>query len=93
VLDRKLTPNETAFLASRPRDSVKHPGAFKYSSEFSPAEQSVAFYLAKGVSNKAISEALNVSLPYVKWQVRVILQKLKVPNRTQAALKLSERVS
>ena len=56
----------------------------------SQAEQRVAVLLARGCDNKAIASELSLALPTVKMHVHLILSKLQVSNRTQAALKLSQ---
>ncbi len=49
-------------------------------------EREVMFYLVKGLSNKEIAASLNISADTVRSYVHVILEKLGVSNRTQAAL-------
>jgi len=55
--------------------------------ELSPRELEVLRYLAKGHSNKEISEALNISIFTVKRHVGNVIEKLAVDGRTQAAIK------
>ena len=49
-------------------------------------ETDVLKLLAQGMSNKEISQALNISEQTVKTHVSHVLDKLGVPSRTQAAL-------
>jgi DNA-binding NarL/FixJ family response regulator len=49
-------------------------------------ELSVLKFLGKGLSNPEISEASGIHLKTVKFNVSKILSKLKVKNRTEAAL-------
>lgn len=49
-------------------------------------ERQVLGFLARGASNKEISNALNLQLPTIKLHVRSICRKLNTKNRTQAAL-------
>jgi len=42
--------------------------------------------IAQGKANKEIARALSTSEATVKWQVRTILSKLGVQDRTQAAM-------
>jgi len=51
-----------------------------------PREREVLQYLVRGVSNKEIARDLNLQLPTIKLHVAGICRKLKVQNRTQAAL-------
>ncbi|MEI7909273.1 MAG: response regulator transcription factor [Verrucomicrobiota bacterium] len=43
--------------------------------------------LSKGLSNKDIADALNVTLETVRWHLKQIYEKLHVHGRTQATLK------
>jgi DNA-binding NarL/FixJ family response regulator len=52
----------------------------------SDRERDVLRLIVSGLSNQAVAEALNISLPTVKTHVQHILQKLHVSDRTQAAL-------
>lgn len=52
----------------------------------SPREREVLQRVALGESNKAVSEALNLSDHTVRVHMRSILKKLGLQNRTQAAL-------
>lgn len=49
-------------------------------------EQDVLLFLAKGLSNKEIGEALGIKVVTVKMHLRSICRKLNAKNRTQAAL-------
>lgn len=51
-----------------------------------PREQEVLRLIALGKSNKEISQALSIGDQTVKSHVSHILEKLRVPSRTQAAL-------
>jgi NarL family two-component system response regulator LiaR len=52
----------------------------------SERELEVLRLMVQGLSNQAIGEMLNISVPTVKTHVQHILQKLHVSDRTQAAL-------
>lgn len=56
-----------------------------------PREEEILRELAEGKSNKEIARALSIQEKTVKHHVTVILQKLQVRNRTEAALKAKER--
>lgn len=53
-------------------------------------EKEVLTYLVKGQSNKDIARALDLQVVTVKLHVRGICRKMKVSNRTQAALLAKE---
>ena len=55
-------------------------------SQLSAREQQVLDLIAKGMTNDAIADALFISPRTVKFHVSSILSKLKVKNRTEAAL-------
>jgi two-component system, NarL family, nitrate/nitrite response regulator NarL len=52
-------------------------------------EMIVAECLSKGMPNKIIARQLGLSEPTVKVHVKAILRKLKVRNRTEAALRVA----
>jgi DNA-binding NarL/FixJ family response regulator len=55
------------------------------SSGLSPREWEVLEYLARGLTNSQIAEAIRVSENTVKFHIQNIFQKLGVNNRTEAA--------
>jgi two-component system NarL family response regulator len=52
----------------------------------SPREVEILQLIVKGLSNHDIAAALNISYGTVKWHVNMILSRLDVHDRTQAAL-------
>jgi DNA-binding NarL/FixJ family response regulator len=52
----------------------------------SPRELEVLQLMAKGLHNQQIADTLHVSLNTVKNHVRRVMNKLKVSDRTQAAV-------
>jgi DNA-binding NarL/FixJ family response regulator len=56
-------------------------------SEFTPREFAIFIALREGHSNKVIAEELGISESTIKVHVHRIMKKLKVHNRTQAALR------
>ena len=58
--------------------------------QFTPRERDVLSFLVNGASNKEIARALDLQIVTIKLHVRGICKKLKVSNRTQAALKAKE---
>ncbi len=64
-------------------------GTYNNRFELSRREYEVASLVAKGYSNRKISEAVNLKEQSVKNLVSVIMRKLKCENRVQVALRLS----
>jgi NarL family two-component system response regulator LiaR len=75
-----LSPQVTARLMREVRTPERS------SEPLTERETDVLKLLAKGKSNKEISKDLNVGEQTVKSHVSHILEKLRVPSRTQAAL-------
>lgn len=59
--------------------------------ELSARELQVLELIVKGLSNKEIGEALGISEATVKWHVNIILSRLNVSDRTQAAVTALQR--
>ena len=53
-------------------------------------QRDVLAFMLQGKSNKAICRVLNLAEPTVKNHVTAILKTLKVTNRTEAVIKVSE---
>lgn len=56
------------------------------SSELSARELQILRLIVKGLSNKQIAENLGITEGTVKWHVNIILGRLNVSDRTQAAV-------
>jgi len=54
--------------------------------QLSPREQSILRCLIKGESNKSIARKIDIAEATVKVHVKAILRKIRVHNRTQAAI-------
>ena len=52
----------------------------------SQREVEILDFLVRGESNKSIARQLNVTEPTVKAHVKGLLRKIRVSNRTQAAI-------
>ncbi|HEX3304178.1 MAG TPA: alpha/beta fold hydrolase [Thermomicrobiales bacterium] len=59
--------------------------------ELSPREREVAFNVAQGMSNRAVGEALSISISTVERHVANILMKLGFRSRTQLSLWAAEQ--
>jgi DNA-binding CsgD family transcriptional regulator len=68
------------------RDAVCATPAQSYAPELSVRQRQVLALLTQGKPNKLISRELGLAQGTVKIHVTAILKKLKVANRTQAAL-------
>ena len=66
-----------------PAEPRARPGA----EAFTPREREVLVLLARGLSNRAIAEALEISSHTAKFHVNAILQKLGVERRTEAVVR------
>lgn len=60
-------------------------------SELSGREMSILRLIVRGLSNKEIAEALSITEGTVKWHVNIILSRLHVRDRTQAAVAALQR--
>jgi DNA-binding NarL/FixJ family response regulator len=56
------------------------------SPQLSPREKSILRCLIEGASNKCIARKINIAEATVKVHVKAILRKIRVQNRTQAAI-------
>jgi DNA-binding NarL/FixJ family response regulator len=72
-----------------PRDEHKHTmvkAAAPISSPLSPRETLILRCLAEGDSNKCIARKIEIAEATVKVHIKAILRKIRVRNRTQAAI-------
>jgi DNA-binding NarL/FixJ family response regulator len=65
-------------MLSRAKDTI--------APQLSPREQSILQCLIEGNSNKCIARKINIAEATVKVHVKAILRKIRVQNRTQAAI-------
>jgi DNA-binding NarL/FixJ family response regulator len=72
---RFISPSASKSLAGRPP-----------ASELSAREREILEFIVKGKSNKEIADALGITEGTVKWHVNLILSRLSVSDRTQAAI-------
>jgi len=90
LLDGKLALPEDYVEPSSDRGQHDREMARKVS-RLTPQQLRVLFLLAEGHSNKTIAQDLRVSEATIKAHVTVILRKLDLERRTQAAL-LAQRL-
>jgi DNA-binding NarL/FixJ family response regulator len=73
-----------------PRDENKEaiivPGEDIMAPQLSPREKSILRCLIEGDSNKSIARKIDIAEATVKVHVKAILRKIRVQNRTQAAI-------
>jgi len=71
--------NESALaILSRTKDTI--------APQLSPREQAILQCLTEGYSNKCIARKIDIAEATVKVHVKAILRKIRVQNRTQAAI-------
>jgi two-component system nitrate/nitrite response regulator NarL len=73
------------------KDVTGHAGALVLKTEeptvrLSPREKSIMHCLIEGDSNKSIARKIDIAEATVKVHVKAILRKIRVQNRTQAAI-------
>jgi DNA-binding NarL/FixJ family response regulator len=77
---RYLPPSVLESLANRPPKS-----------ELTDRELQILNLIVKGMSNRQIAESLGIAEPTVKWHVNILLSRLNVSDRTQAAVAALQR--
>ena len=60
-------------------------------SELTPRELQILKLIVKGMSNRQIADSLGITEPTVKWHVNILLSRLNVSDRTQAAVAALQR--
>jgi len=60
-------------------------------SELTQRELQILKLIVKGMSNRQIAETLGITEPTVKWHVNILLSRLNVSDRTQAAVAALQR--
>ena len=89
---RRLGEEQTARQPTRPPEEAPTTkgAAPSLLNSLTPREQEVLVRLASGETNRQIAQALHLSLSTVKRHLEHILSKMKVCDRTQAAVKAIE---
>ena len=87
LLGEKVLPSELAnLLTGDRRVSRRDLGSTRHLNGLSDREMQILGYLRKGAQNKQIANDLKISDGTVKVHLKAILKKIRVQNRTQAAL-------
>jgi DNA-binding NarL/FixJ family response regulator len=73
------------------REAADRLREYPMASDLTPRELEVLRLLARGLTNKEIGKALDVSETTAKWFVKNILEKLGANDRTQAVITAFER--
>lgn len=60
-------------------------------SELTQRELQILKLIVKGMSNREIADSLGIAEPTVKWHVNILLSRLNVTDRTQAAVTAIQR--
>ena len=84
AVSRGLVVTEHGFTSLRPAPEPRPAAAAE---AFTPREREVLALLARGLSNRDIAEALEISAHTAKFHVNSILQKLGVERRTEAVVR------
>jgi two-component system nitrate/nitrite response regulator NarL len=84
MLGQQILP--TGFMASLLQAETVEPVSEEPSKGLSPREVQILRHLMNGYSNKAIARALDISEATVKVHLKALLRKVRVSNRTQAAV-------
>jgi len=84
AVSRGLVVTEHGFTSLRP---APEPRPVAAAEAFTPREREVLALLARGLSNRDIADALDISAHTAKFHVNSILQKLGVERRTEAVVR------
>ncbi|MGZ6078228.1 MAG: helix-turn-helix domain-containing protein, partial [Myxococcaceae bacterium] len=84
AITRGLVVLEHGFASLRPAPESR---AAASAEAFTPREREVLALLARGLSNRDIADALDISAHTAKFHVNSILQKLGVERRTEAVVR------
>jgi DNA-binding NarL/FixJ family response regulator len=84
AVSRGLVVTEHGFTSLRP---PPEPRPVAGAESFTPREREVLSLLARGLSNRDIADALEISAHTAKFHVNSILQKLGVERRTEAVVR------
>lgn len=84
------SPKATAALARCVAKGTERKRERDSATPLTNRQREIASFIERGQSNKQIARALNIQVSTVKNHVHNILEKLKVTNRVQAAVRLRQ---
>jgi len=88
-----VSPSITTHLVSILRSKKSHKDdTTDYSDELTVREEQILEFVAQGLMNKEIGQQLHLSEKTVKHYMTIILRKLQVRNRVEAALLAQRRI-
>jgi len=90
----KLMPGIRAVAAGRgwlPEDVAKRLASRRLFEDLTAREMLVLEHVAKGLANKEIADALNISENTAKWYLKNIMAKLRAADRTEAVAVAAQR--
>lgn len=91
ILKCTTTKNTPFRFLPAAKESIRAAGA--PTTTLNEREKEILLLIAKGMSNKSISDKLDLKISTIKWYSTSIYEKLCVENRTQAANKAKELYS
>jgi two-component system, NarL family, nitrate/nitrite response regulator NarL len=87
LLGEKVFPTDLAQVLTKGRANGRgESGQLGDANGLSDREMEILGWLVNGAPNKRIAQALNISDSTVKVHIKAILRKIRVRNRTQAAI-------
>lgn len=91
VEEASLAPKNLAPVHDAQGDSVDHKTSLRIVHGLSPREEEILKSVVRGHSNKMIARTCGVTDATIKVHMKSILRKIRVENRTQAAIWALER--
>jgi two-component system nitrate/nitrite response regulator NarL len=87
LLGEKVFPTDLAQVLTNGGMTLRGDrGQIGHANGLSDREMEILGWLVNGAQNKQIAQALNISDSTVKVHIKAILRKIRVRNRTQAAI-------
>jgi two-component system, NarL family, nitrate/nitrite response regulator NarL len=82
-----VDPAQSNSLANHPSRRVAAAPEERVQFDLTPREREILHWIALGMSNQRIAEMLEITSPRVKSHLKTLYRKMKVSNRSQAAIK------
>jgi two-component system nitrate/nitrite response regulator NarL len=86
LIRKRLRRNATTQVRAGPPSVLTELFTHDATLPLSDKEQSVLYHLVQGASNKHIAQELQIAEATVEFHIKRILRKIRVRNRTQAAI-------